>query len=98
MTFIKNIFKKNSYGNKVENCDYCSTFHKSFKTCGNCTKKICTSCYEENKLCINCDEEYDEWVTSLQKLKETNEKKQKYNYKEDYGGGHFAEPELDLLI
>ena len=89
MTFIKNMFKKNSYGN-VENCDYCTTFHKSLKTCGNCSKKICTSCYIDNKLCINCDEEYEQWVISLQKLKGKTEKKKKYNYSE--------EAELDLLI
>ena len=63
---------------------------KSLKTCGNCPNKICVSCYDQEKLCINCDEEYEEWVTSLQKLKDKTEKKKKYNYKE--------EAELDLLI
>jgi len=92
MTFFKKLMQKDSYGNKVENCDYCATFHKSFKTCGNCSKKICTSCFEEYKLCMNCDEEYEEWVTSLQELKEKTEKKKKYNYKDN------DEAELTLLI
>ena len=92
MTFFKRLMRKDSYGNQVETCDYCNTFHKDLKTCGNCSKKICTSCYEKEKLCMNCDEEYEEWVTSLLKLKGKTEKKKKYNYKEEMN------LELDLLI
>ena len=87
MTFLKRLMRKD----QVETCDYCNTFHKNLKTCGNCPKKICTVCYEKEKLCMNCDEEYEEWVTSLQKLKDKTEKKNKY-YK------YNEEAELTLLI
>jgi hypothetical protein len=42
---------------------------------------------------MNCNEEYEEWVTSLQKLKERTEKEKKYKE-----AGNKNPLELDLLI
>tara|TARA_B110000285_G_C14971219_1_gene536668 strand:- start:260 stop:547 length:288 start_codon:yes stop_codon:yes gene_type:complete len=83
MTFFKKFFKKTNY-NQITICNYCDTDSTEEKTkkCDDCSSHICVECYAEHKLCYNCNEKYDEWANSLQKVKISSLKEKKYNTKE----------------
>jgi len=79
MNFLKKIFKQNTHCNLDITCSHCDS-HNQMKTCGNCGEKnICKPCYKDNKLCIFCDEEYNNWAKNVCSILNKQEKLQKYS-------------------
>jgi hypothetical protein len=78
MSFLKKIFKTVQY-EQIVICNYCDSDCEAHKKCDNCSEKICVECYKEHKMCYSCDQEYEKWARSLQKINNEKTKKTQYN-------------------
>ena len=81
--FSKLFGKKQEYSNSLNeerDCDHCESSYK-LKKCHDCKeRKICKMCFKTEKLCISCNETYEEWANKVKDVCNKAEKQAKYGY------------------
>ena len=88
MFFSKIFGKKQEYLNTFEDCCHCANGHLKLKKCHDCKERIiCKTCFKTEKLCVSCDEKYNEWAKNVKDTISKVNKQDKYGYSNEEMAG-----------